>query len=64
MELTRRQDFNQQSKINNQQFLEVPTSRQPREKWGTRSKEVSYLNDLTAEVSSSFTSNTVYSFVI
>jgi hypothetical protein len=53
-----------QSKINNQQFLEVPTSRQPREKWGTRSKEVSYLNDLTAEVSSSFTSNTVYSFVI
>jgi hypothetical protein len=51
--------FNQQSRISNQRFLSVPTSRQPREKWGTRITEVSYLNDLTAAASSSFTSNTV-----
>jgi hypothetical protein len=38
---------------------EVPTSRKMREKWGTQYLETSYLNDFTADASSSFTSNTV-----
>jgi hypothetical protein len=52
----------------------IPTSRKLREKWGThywhshrtspiRSRQ-RYLKDLTAAASSSFTSKTVYSFVI
>jgi hypothetical protein len=44
----------------------VPTSRKGCEKWGTQNKHLPaiYLNDLTADASSSFTSNTVYSLVI
>jgi hypothetical protein len=44
---------------------EVPTSRKGREKWGTRVRRGrNYLNDLTADASSSFTSKTVYNLVI
>jgi hypothetical protein len=46
----------------------IPTSRKRREKWGAHTQRTQihitdnaqlYLNDLTAEASSSFTSNTV-----